>query len=369
MLSSRLLLLLLGLPSLPTLSDVSAQELHVEGNFRKWLYFQGKTNQDPVYPFTVDLKECGWRIRSKCSSKVRFSDYMEACFDGTNIYFLNSIKSAVEAQQRKGADLGPNPNTALGTVYRGQVCNREEIAPAWLAYASGCYFKSQTNEFVEPALEEDANSAMIFGPPDHLTMRARWILTDSQPIFISHLAYLSDGSAMNRLGKFAKRQVPYDLGFTNSCYEVESFTNVDGLSIPLVSHLKVFREKTNAVASTDLALLLEYRISLTSARRHAESVISQPMLAGVTAVQDFRVATDVGPQVSWYLTSNKWLTEPELPKLSLSKQPVRHQTTSVLVRAGLFVVFIGPALGFVAWRVYARFWGHAVPGEPPGQSA
>jgi hypothetical protein len=291
------------------LPKVAAQELCFEGTVKRRAYLFGRTHEGPNSSFTMNVKGCDWFTRVVKDQGKYSADYEEVSYDGTNVYVLINNKSGWEAQVRKGAKLGPE--IAAAKVYRGEVCNLfevEEVGPIWLSYASACYFKSRTNDFVEPPMMQDPISGVRFGPPTHFEMRAHWTLSDSTPSFPVRVAYQSEGHFVVR-GKAFSLPAPYDAGLTSALYQAETFTNFLGLDVPLVSTLKIFKTRTNAVANTDLDLLIEFRVELTNVAHGRAAYTSQPPIPGLTLVRDFREPR--GGELVYYATNN-WPTESEI---------------------------------------------------------
>jgi hypothetical protein len=331
----------------------------VDGTYQKRIYFQGKTYEEPTVHFDLKLKGVNWFVHySRWNGDYDFAD---AQYHGTNISLVVFIRSGVVAARKRGESVAPN--VALGTIYRGEVPNlesTEDLAPIWLAYLSGSYFKNQTNDFAEPPFARDPNSAMHYGPPHYFKMQAFWTLTDSKPPFISHLAYLSGGYATNAMGKPVKRQAPYDQGFTNSYYQVESFTNIGGLDVPLVSSFKVFRQKPDAIANMDLDLLFEYRINLERATSKVADFPSEQWL-DVTACQDYRVKTDSGTPFACYYANNRWPTDEEALKMAVSNgkfirniDEARDATRKLFIKVFLYTILLLPALALLLKLVRTR---------------
>lgn len=298
------------------ISKAGAQELYLEGHFQKRICFEGKTNDEPTVHFSAKLKANNWQIQY--STWREDYDYAEGQYHGTNVTLVVFIGSGVNAQIKKGVAMAPN--LALGTIYRGEVPNLEDaddLGVIWLAYISGSYFKKQTNNFVEPMFYQDPNSAMRFGPPNHFKTEALWSLASTEIPFVNNLVYLSDGKAMSVNGEYQKRPAPYDKGFTNAYYQVESFQNIDGLSVPARSNLKIFRTMSDADSNSDLDLLFEYHISLEKAGRHVPEMPTEQWLP-ITAVRDFRIKTDSPDKFACYYATNSFPTDQEALNMRVS---------------------------------------------------
>ncbi len=341
------------------LPSVAAQEFCVEGTVKRLAYLGGQTYRGPNSSFSMNVNGCNWFVRARKDQGKYGSDYEEVSYDGTNVYVLLNNKSDVEKQLQMGAKLGPD--IAAAKVYRGEVCNLfevEEVGPIWLTYASGCYFKSRTNDFVEAAIMQDPISGVQFGPPTHSKMRAHWTLSDSNPSFPVRVDYYSEGHVMVR-GKAVSLPRPYDAGLTSAVYQAGAFTNYLGLDIPLTSSLKIFKMRTNAVANTDLDLIIEFHVELTNVAQRAASFISQPRIPGITLVKDFR---DSRGGVLVYYATNNWPTETEILTGSYFEE-IRRLNTSPhvpggalpsVVRVVLILLVFVPAMIYLVNKHLAR---------------
>src|SRR5262249_20150140 len=145
--------------------------------------------------------------------------------------------------------------------------------------ASSCYLAGRNEDVIEPAIAFDGTGA-YFGPPEHQKLKAQWTFSDSRARFPSKVIYRRDG----------KPEYPsaYQEGFVDAIFEVQSYTNFNGLKIPRSSTLKIFDLKTNAMASDDLKLLVEYRVELTKVAGALQVDSFQPVIPGMMTIQDAR---------------------------------------------------------------------------------
>jgi hypothetical protein len=322
----------------------------------------GATQEQATVFFTMNIKDCNWLIRfvrDEGTNAANARDYEEASFDGTNIYYLSNIQSAVERQRRKGVKMAPN--IAHGRSYIGQVFNlrlADEVGPIWLAYASACYLQGRTNDLVEPAMAFDG-SGDRYGPPLHKKLKAKWTLSETEPRFPTRVVYLSDGYMRSPSGQ-VRRPPPYDAGFTNAVYEVDAFTNVTGTSFPLTSSLKVYRPRAAAATNKGLYLFVEYRINLTSIATTVQVATFQPAIPGVTMLQDERSGR------LFYNATSTWPTVEELSATPYFQEVRRVQEASRVkeqywpahsrwpVRVFLIVLSILPIAAYIWRRLSSR---------------
>lgn len=336
-----------------------AQELQLQGSAKMRMYMpSGATQEQSTVSFTMSVKGCNWMIRfvrDEGTNAANANDYEEASFDGVNVYYLCNFAKKLE-RQRKAGDKLDAPNVATARAYKGEVFHYRmaaEVGPIWLTYASGCYFASRTNDQVEPPMVFDGDGVM-YGPAKHPKLHARWSLSDSRPSFPIRVTYLSGGEIQTARGVW-KRPPPYDMGFTNSTYEVEAFTNSGGLMVPCRSCLKIFRMRAGATASADLAPFVEYQVRLTGVAHSIHVTSFQPEIPGVTVIEDARVG-----QLTYYAT-NGW---PEASMLQtgayfvavkrLNQGHPRPEPSPALVRICLGILVLLPVGVYVGRRLLLR---------------
>lgn len=315
----------------------SAQEWCFQGSAKMQMYFPDRTQEQSTVYFKMSLSGCKWLVRfvrDEGTNSANAADYREASFDGTNVYYLCNLKSAIERQRKLGSNNLDAPNIAHGRAYQGSVFHLrmvDETSPIWLAYASGCYLADIQGDLVEPGMVFDGVGGK-YGPPNHLKLKAQWLLSESTPRFPTRVVYLNDGYMYSPHGRL-QCPVPYNNGFTNAIYQVERFTNISGLSVPCVSSLRIFQMSPNATTSTDLQLFVEYRMNLTNAMNTIDISSFQPAIPGITALQDERFG-----MLNYYAT-NRWPVIEELRSgeyfEKIRKLNIRAQTLgSLSARAG-----------------------------------
>lgn len=290
---------------------VASVQLTLSGTAITRKYAQsGQLYEWPKVSFEMQISDSQWLltyIRDTQPAQPRAVDWEVVSFDGEYIYYLLNMQSGYDNQKRLGVELGPNVATA--SVYKGSIYNSEEdpeVGPIWLAYASGYYHHRQEDDLVEPAFESDG-LGWHYGPPEHRQVRARWQLSDLVPYFPIHVAYLSDGSTKGPQGP-KMLPPPYNQGFTSAVYQVQAFTNIAGMTIPLASKLSMFTPRPSPEGADRLLLTAEYHIYLTSATPSVKVFRFQPDLPGITMVRDDRY-----PRFTHhYLITNRWVSEKEL---------------------------------------------------------
>ncbi|MEI6785246.1 MAG: hypothetical protein WCQ21_30475 [Verrucomicrobiota bacterium] len=271
--------------------------------------------------FVVSVRDALWTIRAQ--QKNEHVDYIEAGTDGTNVYVLTSIVNAVRAQEAAGEKVGPNLGTSYiipGTVPR--VHNSTIIPIVWLAYASSLYLTAATNGRLPPLDTDSPNPFNFTRTRDALLERAL-----AEPKLPTRAVLYDDGTmAFWQEREYAPwvaspsilhKPQPYDKGYTNNIYRVTTFTNVNGLQLPLAFECSLFAPKPHGNASTELvratyAIFHAVAISPTTERKDF-----RPQLPGPVDAADYRFALSAKavPGPIRYMFKNHWLRNAEVSKL------------------------------------------------------
>jgi hypothetical protein len=186
---------------------------------------------------------------------------------------------------------------------------------------------------------------MKFGPPDFNKMKAKWTLTEFD--FPATVTYFNDGRMLWASGNFEPRKPPYNTEFTNSYYEVTSFTNAGGVSVPAASTFLVFMTRADATTSRDLRLLFEYHISLSAVKPAEENggASFQPEFPGRTSVEY--------PGEIRYIATNRWISHEEAAEMNRAQERQHNRRVSLwrLCIFGSMVILLIPVLaGFFRER-------------------
>ena len=103
----------------------------------------------------------------------------------------------------------------------------------WLAYASGCYFASLTNDFVRINW---GLSPYLMGMPDITPVKALWKLSKYPPALPIEIEFLNNGVLQGNDNSGNQTVIPasppFDQGYTNNFFEQIGTTNVTGMEIP-----------------------------------------------------------------------------------------------------------------------------------------
>jgi hypothetical protein len=194
---------------------------------------EGKLDGTQTLNFSLQVSNSLYKVRLT-GFPENFIDYRESAYDGQNLYLIDSLAGSIAAAKAAGKRVGAN--TATGWIYKDQHVVLDiigsQMGPIWLMFASGEYFKSLTNNLVEPAVVLGLYVPSI-SVTRQIRPRASWRLQENPPYFPVEVSYFDDGMVyLPPPQKPIKRLPPYENGFTNAIFKVNNFTNVGGASNP-----------------------------------------------------------------------------------------------------------------------------------------
>ena len=234
--------------------------------------------------------------------------YWEMGFDGTNLYTLE--------QQDKDKLLATVPPTVLqrGVIFaEGSVQtagspphnDAQQFYPVWLAYCSAPYFeKLKGDKAVAPryAMRDFMNE-----PVKRIELAAKWDMHDRS--FVKDVSWFSDGTTEgvgpNGKSFIEKYQPPYDKPFVEGRFEILSWTNWNGVSVPSDFKLTVYRPD---YASTNIAKFV-VATTVTGTLGQIQNIgkfSPVPQLNMATRITDLRIKVRPGLQPSGYISTNLW---------------------------------------------------------------
>jgi AraC-like DNA-binding protein len=283
----------------------------VTGEFQGIVYGdKGEIIQSFDGYFVVAVAGCKWRIRTRRTDESL--DYFEAgSADRTSIHLLGSHTSATAAllaESSNAENHRADQEVAFGQVQLGEVphfSNAEPICLLWLAYSSGCYFASRTNNQIEPVY-------WFGGQPffdDRLTLPAEWSLHEQPPHLPSRVVYFNDGLirgiGQDGMAKTFPNQEPYSGGFTNAIYQVISYAQIGKHTLPAEFSLLLYRPKPDGKSRSEVIATRAFTFRITSSHpiEPAEQFI--PTIPGVTSVKDRRFLETIGSDYNYVIT-NRW---------------------------------------------------------------
>ena len=260
--SKRLLLgsFLLAFLSLP--NQMLAMSYSITGKFSYQTFSSEKPGEpipDPplLRKFEASVDDTAWKIRVFLVGNSDFDSFIYS-YDGTNLlhYFIPSGgKPRLELKYSVTVEESPVP--ASITSAAGQY--------VWLAFASGRYFKSQTN-----------NSTLSF---DRARSRAghvrryerpcRVTALPSPPYLPTSIEYVQTnrGVYLDDDGRLTVEPLPPPFGksaYTSAVYESSGFTIVADLQFPTHFEYRKYRLKPDARTTKDVSCLLVVSGEVTS---------------------------------------------------------------------------------------------------------
>lgn len=269
---------------------------------------------EPLVSFTLTVNGRAWFVRTTTPDK-RLSDYEEAYFDGTNVFHLSSMATAVKNMRANGEEAGANvANAAVDNTAFLHSAFAHYIAPACFAYASGAYLDGVTDQMVEPIWYWPLSTG-VYSLENRVTVKAQVERHPTAPRLPTRVVFFDEGLKRHPSWKSAKpvrRQPPYDRGFTNAIYSAGTFTNLGGVALPTSAVLEVFAPKDEVFSQqqpgtnpSDLLSHSRYRITLTNATLRVTQALTPPKFPGVTYVSDSRFVGEAG--VGTYFSATNFL--------------------------------------------------------------
>jgi hypothetical protein len=188
-------LLLIIVLTLARASWLFAGEYEVDGQLEQTIYnFDGSVATFHKSQFTVFVRDCAWLVRTTQSNTngkpVAASE--TACVNGKEIYDVSGRIENGNAPAGRGsrslnmASIVSN-NVPIGKTEGYVVCH------IWEMFASGCYFKSLTNNWLTPVY--DLNTSADSMP--YLKLKAQWELIDGPGSLPRSVVYYRDDNSID----------------------------------------------------------------------------------------------------------------------------------------------------------------------------
>lgn len=289
----------LACASLPgTASEVRTDGYQVRGFFQYNLSVDGRRDVALERHFEVQVEGCRWEIRVVRPEDTNNTVYVHR-WDGTNLlYFMTRPERPEDAFGGLVEDCGvPFLWTSAGAAF------------PWLAYASGCYFRGQTNETATSLHRwKDAT-----GQWKRFQRTCRWQLRQEHPYLPLQVQYVMD-ERHPLWAAFQKRT------FIEEEMTATDFTNVQGICVPLQFTFRAYRPQAKPALAHDVRCILVVNGKATNISFLAKS--DHP-LQGRLYVEDRRF-----PEVAVvYPVTNEFLPPSDSPvvaqarKLAMTKTP------------------------------------------------
>lgn len=358
----------MGLTWLGYLGDAKEIEYEVHGTM-DWIVFEvtGAELANTIDFRVVSLGPQWWIFLKR--HKFSDMDCTQAASDGTNCFYLVDMTTTRQRALAEGKVRGPNNGSAR--IIPGIVPRFEPdgaLMTIWFAYLSHTYLDRNLDSKIPPpevVYINDYNTATAI--PQHCQL-SRF---SSPPRLPQKAVFWEDGLIRARPSNLRGQKdykpqrwpKPYDRGFTNVIYVVETWTNMGDIQLPIKSYLfcyipKLFNNTSPPLNGNDLQVYKKVSLQTLFAQPSSSREQLLPDLPGFTFVRDERF-TNAGLASIDYAISNNWFSELEVKQLpeyheALASRrftlPVRPAVHRVFI-AVLFLLLVGfPLLVWLFWR-------------------
>jgi len=269
--------------------------------------------------FSIKVQDELWFLRLEPKTAEPF-DLIEAAYDGVQVYCVTMLETAAKKEIHKHPELLGKLPLANAWIYNGHILHIPHVhwaGPIWLAYGSGTYLKSRTNNMIEPVTTLSVGG-VEYDPLARFLQKAEWELATVAPFLPTKVIYYADGVIRVRGVEAGRFPPPFDNGFTNAIYEVIAFTNISGLAFPRVAVLTVFSPKITGVPQRNLRVINQYTIELSQAGLSTYGATFVPQLPDKCVVTDGRLQDEVGTLT--YFSEGFWPTVNQLKKTAVYMQ-------------------------------------------------
>jgi hypothetical protein len=250
--------------------------------------------EEPV-SFKIYVRDCQWLIH--ITQQNDSSKYREIGFDGHTMYYSAMLDEKVVANMNPKPALWTGGLSLEAVPFNGVQPN---IPVIWLALASSCYLDDAKDHLIPP-YSTDA----VRGSLPALVSRMNDLLKLPQAI-----TFFDDGFS-RKYGVPRQRPPPFDKGFTNAIYTVNTFTNIGGYNLPREFTLEVFLP-----ASSNVVLFTKYNGIVDNVKSECSLTHFTPEPGGVGFVNDFRfISVGATRKTGFYYDTNRWLSMNEVEAL------------------------------------------------------
>ena len=252
--------------------------------------------------FEVLVDGCNWRVKMVPVGNTNYSYFLTA-YDGSNVVYVSRLNAQARERLTRKYASGQTRTPLFSSCVVDSSPVPGRIAPvadayAWLAFASGCYFKALTNG---TALDYHplATPSGLFSARRDLPTRFK--LSPVSPYLPIQVDYLwTNRAAMMPDGKVISYDLPapFRRGFLAAQFKAEGFTNVGGGSFPSKFEVKEYAPLPTATSESDFRCMVIVRGSVTAISTAPQQWPNE--LAGET----FHVTDRRFPNSPTYLITN-----------------------------------------------------------------
>jgi len=274
-----------------------------------------------------------------------FKDQQDSKLRNADGLVLNMKKKQFEKSFNAFVDIYPNPfpPSHIGL-----------ISPVWAAYGSGCALQHG---------QESTYSLSFLGPGwpsiNGQQLKCEVQSSTDAPHLPSQIIEYGDANVFQFVSEvqqnfFGQKPLPeiYKGGFTNSIYEVLSWTNFSGLKLPLRFQLTRYIPKTNGSAANDLSVLLVYEGVADSFEAKSVDLIVPSKAQEWSRITDYRFNKADGKPYMYTTKSGRILSRKELEKsgqASLSSERPFRSNLNV-IRFVVIALMATPLIYYFVWR-------------------
>jgi hypothetical protein len=356
-----------------------AQEAHdlqftTTGVVDSQYYSEGKLTDHLTNEFTCFVSKGNYSMFLTASDpKNKRTISFECLFDGTNTYFtrrlssnlvtaVSIIKDGQIFEKQLSKPLPPN-NNAILQISKGSMPPSEEqaVTLVWLALGS----IADSGEVLAPNQAPVTYLGKVY-QDQHLKLKANAKAHESIPNFLEWREDYHEGNIFTEEhGKLQKTPIlgQLSIGYTNSSYNVVSWTNLMGLSFPEYAQLKIFLPSED---KTRVECLIICAIVTSSIQIGIPDTSFSPVVVAKTMVHERRMESDSAKAAPYYLSMDGGLLSPAQlangpPRYKVSPLQIDKVEKTLLTKRHLFLaifilLFLSPLalLAVFKWKQSAK---------------
>jgi hypothetical protein len=244
--------------------------------------------------FWAVVSESNALIHAQPGSQNVGLDYSEFGTEDTNGFHISKFARGRDPVAEQGVR---NDSTMTIQPTRVPGWDVGGLVPLWLAFGSHLEFQVRRDEFL-PMM----SLPILVGEPSEslsqrtqrietllrMKLRSQWQLNKRKPFLTETFVDYRDAKWDSE--DLSPSTIPreYSTGRSNWTYRVQSWTNVNGLHIPLHAQLIRFRENTNPSSPQLLTIAQDIRIVVTNVATGVTRKSFVPLLSTSTRVLDRR---------------------------------------------------------------------------------
>lgn len=248
--------------------------------------------------FRAEVSNCWWRIQTLCFKNTLLGQNepvlppMFYSSDTTNFYELMDV-AAIETNAMRagtkihGGKIGPGAVPfAIDT----------KVIVLWYAFASGCYFRSLDEPFLNPPVPLDKSEEYA----NDFRVRGVWELNGAQPFLPSSIAF--DRTPKHQLPTGTASEQSW--AFTNCVYSANNFRAVAECAVPTLAVWEYFSR--NVTGAQEPILTGRIEILVTNVFQQIGAVAFRPRVVGPVMLSELRTISERTPFTLIVDNSTNW---------------------------------------------------------------